>query len=167
MRKLFLVVASSLLLVAAGCQPQVDLAAEQAAIQQASVAWLEATNQPGETGADGYASYGTEDAIFMPPNGPRLNGRQAISDWAMQYTGAEGFTVSWEATTVEVASDGSMAYATGTYELSFTDAQGNAVSDQGKFVNIWKKQADASWKVSVAIWNSNQPAMAPSETMAE
>ena len=29
------------------------------------------------------------------------------------------------------------------------------VTDNGKYLDIWQKQADGSWKVKADIWNSN------------
>jgi len=35
------------------------------------------------------------------------------------------------------------------------------VGDQGKGVEVWKKQRDGSWKVVLDIFNSDVPAPAP------
>jgi ketosteroid isomerase-like protein len=158
MRKLFPIVATLLVLAISGCAPQVDTAAEQAAIEQALRDWLEATNKPGEEGADSYASFVTDDAVWLPPNAALVEGRDAVRAWILPLTQAEEFSVTWEATRVEVSAGGDLAYSMGTYEYSLKDAEGNTVSNKGKFVDIWKKQSDGTWKVAVAIWNSDQPA---------
>jgi ketosteroid isomerase-like protein len=136
----------------------VDIAAEQAAIEQATRDWLEASNQPGEAGADGYASFVTEDAVWLPPNAARVDGRDGVRALDLPYTEAEEYSITWEATRVEVSAAGDLAYSMGTYEYSLKDAEGNPVSGKGKFVDIWKKQADGSWKAAIGIWNSDQPA---------
>ncbi len=158
MHRIVTSLAALLVLAASGCAPQADTAAEQAAIEQATRDWLEVTNQPGEAGADGYASFVTEDAVLLPPNGARVDGRDAVRALILSYTQAEEFSITWEAIRVEVSAAGDLAYSMGTYEYSLKDAQGNPVSDNGKSVDIWKKQADGSWKVAVVIWNSDQPA---------
>ncbi len=157
MKKLFPIVATLLVLAISGCAPQVDTAADQATIEQALRDWLEATNKPGEEGADGYASFTTEDAVLLPPNGARVDGRDAVRALILSYTQAEEFSITWEAR-VEVSAAGDLAYSMGTYEYSLKDAEGNPVSDNGKSVDIWKKQPDGSWKVAVVIWNSDGPA---------
>ncbi len=154
------------LLVMFGCAPQVDVAAGQAAIEQATRDWLAATNKPGEEGADGYASFFTEDAVSLPPNAERIDGRDAVRARALTFTAAEDFSITWETTRVEVSAAGDLAYSTGTFEVSFKVAEGNAVSDKGKFVDIWKKQTDGSWKAAITICNSDVPlpaAAAPEE----
>ncbi len=158
MMRLFPIVATLLVLAISGCAPGVDTAAEQAAIEQAQRDWLAATNQPGEEGADGYASFVTDDAVWLPPNGALVEGRDAVRAWVQPFTEAEDSSVTWEATRVEVSAAGDLAYSMGTYEYSLKDAEGNPVSGKGKFVDIWKKQTDGSWKAAIGIWNSDQPA---------
>ena len=156
----------AVLLVMFGCAPQVDVAAEQAAIEQASRDWLTAINKGGEEGAEGYASFYTEDAVSLPPNAERVDGRDALRARILTFTTAEDFSITWEATRVEVSAAGDLAYSMGTFEVSLKDAEGNAVSDKGKFVNIWKKQVDGSWKIVTFIYNSDLPlpaAAAPEE----
>jgi len=50
---------------------------------------------------------------------------------------------------------------TGTYELSETDANGKPMVDKGKYLEIWKKQADGSWKCVADMFNTDLPSMAP------
>jgi uncharacterized protein (TIGR02246 family) len=135
----------------------VDIDAERAAIEQLLDDQLAATNQAGEAGADGYVSLATDDIVVLPPNATRVDGRQAVRDWALQFTSAEGWSVSWKPTRVEVAASGDLAYAIGTYESSMTDADGNPVTDQGKFLDTFAKQADGSWRMTVIIYSSDLP----------
>lgn len=161
MNKLVLVFATVSVLVLAGCAPagpQVDIAAEKAAIEKMLADWVVATNQGGEAGADGYASFVTEDAVFLPPNAERVDGRGGVRELMLQFTQAEDFSIDWKATSIEVAADGKLAYAIGTFEFSLKDAAGNPVSDKGKFVDVYKKQADGSWQCSVGMWSSDLPA---------
>ena len=43
------------------------------------------------------------------------------------------------------------------------DAKGKPIRDTGKILEIWKKQADGSWKCAVDTWNSDLPAAPPSK----
>ena len=160
MKNLFVAFLVGLVLVLAGCAPaapQVDIAAEKAAIEKMLADWVDAANQGGEAGAEGYASFVTEDATVLPPNAERIDGRESVREWVLQFTQAEDFSIDWKATDIEVAADGKLAYAIGTYEYSLKDDGGNPVSDKGKFVDLFKKQADGSWKRSVGIFNSDLP----------
>jgi ketosteroid isomerase-like protein len=78
-----------------------------------------------------------------------------------------GFAVTLEATSAEVAASGDIGYTLGnfTYQMSMPD--GSQLTDRGKYATIWKKQADATWKVAVDIFNSEIPmTIPPSDTTA-
>ena len=76
-----------------------------------------------------------------------------------------GFGGGWKVTKVEVARSGELAYVTGTYELSETDAGGKPSTDKGKYLEVWKKQPDGNWKCAIDMFNSDLPSMeaAPSK----
>ena len=65
--------------------------------------------------------------------------------------------LSWKAIKVDVAQSGDLAYLVGTYELSSKDAQGKPVSDRGKIMEVFRKQADGTWKVVADMYNSDLP----------
>ncbi len=157
MKRYQLILAGLLALAAIACAPQVDVKAEKAAIEIMLADWVEVTNQGGEAGADGYASFVTEDAVFLPPNEVRIEGRAGVREMILQFTLAEDFSIDWKATSIEVAADGKLAYTNGVFEYSLKDAAGNPVSDKGKFVDVFKKQADGSWKCSLGMWSSDLP----------
>jgi uncharacterized protein (TIGR02246 family) len=109
---------------------------------------------------DKTVSFYSDDAIVMPPNAPSATTKEAIrSAWKEMLT-TPGAAISWKATKVEVAKSGDLAYVSGTYEEAMTDASGKPVKDHGKYVEIFKKQADGTWKVVADIWNSDLPASA-------
>jgi len=141
--------------------PAADTKIEQA-LRDLDAQWSAAA---GAKDVDKTVSYYSADAIVMPPNGPSATTKEAIrSAWKEMLT-SPGAAISWKATKVEVAKAGDLAYVSGTYEDTTTDATGKPVKDRGKYVEIFKKQTDGSWKVIVDIWNSDLPAStsAPSE----
>ena len=112
---------------------------------------------------DKTVSYYAESAIVMPPNAANATTKDAIRSAWKEMLARPGAGISWKATNVEVAKSGDLAYVSGTYEDTMTDASGKPVKDRGKYVEIFKKQADGTWKVIVDIWNSDLPASAPAE----
>jgi uncharacterized protein (TIGR02246 family) len=107
---------------------------------------------------DKTVSYYSEDAVVMPPNAPSAKTRETIrSAWKEMLT-TPGAAISWKATKVEVAKSGDLACVSGTYEETTTDASGKPVKDHGKYVEVWEKQADGTWKCGADIWNSDLPA---------
>ncbi len=49
-----------------------------------------------------------------------------------------------------------MGYTIGTYELT-VEQDGAPMVTVGKYVTLWKKQADGSWKVVVDCFNADGP----------
>jgi len=45
----------------------------------------------------------------------------------------------------------------GTYELSFDGPGGVRIVDNGKYMTVWKKGTDGSWKVAADMFNTSLP----------
>ena len=67
------------------------------------------------------------------------------------------YKLAWHPNKVGVARSGDLGYTSGTYDLSFKDASGKTISDKGKYLTVWKKEADGSWKVLFDMFNSDLP----------
>jgi ketosteroid isomerase-like protein len=150
----------ALLLIAAGCgekTPPDTRAADAAAIRAADAQWSKAA---AAKDVDATVSYYSDDASLLAPNAPIASDKQSIhAAWAALLTPDNSLT--WQANKVEVARSGDLAYVVGAYQMTSKDAQGKAVSDNGKFVEVWKKQADGKWKTVADIFNSDLPQAAP------
>ena len=108
---------------------------------------------------DKTVSYYSEDAVVMPPNAASATTKEAIRAlWKDLLTDAN---ISWKTKKVEVAQSGDLAFSSGAYEVTLNDPTGKPVNDRGKFLEVWKKQADGKWKCTMDIWNSDLPASAP------
>jgi uncharacterized protein (TIGR02246 family) len=100
------------------------------------------------------AVYAT-DASLLPPNLPVRRGRTAIQDyWAGLL---DAYTVKFEIAPDMIEGRGDLAYNMGHYRFTAVPKEKNApgIADEGKFVEILKKQPDGSWKYIVDIYNSN------------
>lgn len=143
----------------AGCQsppppePPDTRAADAAAIRAAVVEWSKAFENKD---ADKFVSFYAEGASIFPPGGPKATGKEAIHDVIAGLMSAPGFNGSFAADTVEVARSGDLAYDSGTYQLTMNDAKGKPITETGKYVDVWQKQADGSWKVIADIFNADK-----------
>jgi ketosteroid isomerase-like protein len=54
-----------------------------------------------------------------------------------------------------------LAYDRGTYSMTITPPGAAAIEDRGKYLTIYRKQADGSWKVLRVMYNSDLPLPAP------
>ena len=98
-----------------------------------------------------------DEAVLMPPNEPPATGKEATRSWyetLFEQFNVEPFTSSAEE--VEVTDD--WAFDRGTYSITLTPkAGGEPAEDSGKFIAIFQRQTDGSWKVARGIWNSDNP----------
>ena len=129
------------------------------ALRDADAQWSKAA---GAKDLDKTVSYYSGDAIVMPPNASAATTKEAIRKIWQDLLANSGLTISWKATKVEVAKSGDIGFVSGTYELNMNDANGKPVNDRGKYLEVWEKQADGTWKCGADIWNSDLP-VAPAE----
>jgi ketosteroid isomerase-like protein len=127
--------------------------ADEKAIREADEAWSTAA---AAKDVDKTVAFYSEDAVVMPPNAERAASKEAIRKiWKDMLTDAK---VSWKATKVEVAKSGDIGFAIGTYEVTMNDVvTGKPINDHGKYVEVWEKQVDGSWKCGADIFNSDIP----------
>jgi ketosteroid isomerase-like protein len=105
----------------------------------------------GTTHAEVYYSL---DAVLMPPNQEVIRGREAIASFFEDYPPFTDLVF----TPVEVDGAGDIAYVYGNYSLMVTPpGEEQPISDFGKYIEIWKRQRDGSWKLALDIFNSDVP----------
>jgi len=94
----------------------------------------------------------TSDAIAFPPDSEMIRGNEAIGEFwkATRESGVRGAAL----TTVEVSRSGDVAYEVGKVSLTIQPAGKEPTTAMAKYVVIWKRQADGSWKLHRDIWNS-------------
>lgn len=146
----------SLVLFAFGCNqgtPVDTRAADEQAIRDLDAQW---SRTAGAHDLDGTVSYYSDDAFLLPPNAPMASGKQAIrASWASLL--GPDVSVSWQISRIEVARAGDLAYLVGTYTANMKDSKGKPISDRGKLIEVWKKQADGKWKAVADTYNSDLP----------
>lgn len=152
-----------LALLALHCNQQQKLgadtrAADEAAIRQADIAW----SKTGETrNLEAMMLYYTEDAVVLLPDMPMAIGKEAIRKAFGPVYETPGFFARWQPAKVEVARSGDIGYVQGTAEITMNDPKGAPMSRNGKYIEIWKKQADGNWKCAIDILNFDLPAPQP------
>jgi len=97
-----------------------------------------------------------DDAVVMMPGMPIMTGRPAIEAGMkgmmdMMKVNAASFT------TTDVMVSGDMAVETGTYDMTTTMRGAKPMNDKGKYMTLWKRQTDGSWKAIRDINNSDGP----------
>ncbi len=127
-------------------------AADQAGIRAADSAFMAAANA-GD--AEKIAEVYTEDGSLLAPNLPPQKGRDAVKAFWGGFLDA--YTVRFEIASDTIEGRGDLAYNQGHYRFTAVPkAKGvPGIADEGKFLEILKKQPDGSWKYVVDMYSSN------------
>ena len=131
------------------------VAGDEEALLQADRGWARAA---AEKGVEGFASFLADDVVFLIGGGPVVHGRDAaVEAWSGLLTDP-GASITWEPTMAVLAESGELGYTVGQYTLTLTGEDGERSVEKGKYVTIWRKQADGGWKVVLDGGNPDGPA---------
>ena len=98
-------------------------------------------------GGKAFASWFADDAVTLNNRRPAVRGRAAIAADAT-WTSTE-YQLSWTPEGAQMGPSNDMGYTWGHYEGRSHDKAGQAIVQTGRYITIWKKQADGSWKVAM------------------
>ena len=146
---------ASVAALAACAVPADTRAADEAALRKADEEWNKAarTRQ-----VAAWVAFYTDDAVVLPPNEPPATTPDAIAKFVSGLLGLPALTIDWHAARVEMARSGELGYIHGSYDVSFRNPKGKLVKEHGKYLEVWRKQANGSWKCAVDTWSSDSPA---------
>jgi uncharacterized protein (TIGR02246 family) len=150
-----------LLLLLAGCSdtpttPPDTSAADLKAIKDGEIAW---SADFGAKDVDKVVRHYADDATLMMPDAPIITGKDAIRSGVTQMFADKNLALSFTTTTAQVAKSGDIAYTQGTYSMTATNPKTKKlVSEKGKYLTVYKKQSDGTWKAVEDIDNADAPA---------
>jgi ketosteroid isomerase-like protein len=110
-----------------------------------------------ERGGAAFADWFAEDGVALGNGAAPLVGRVAIAksaNWS-----PKAYQLVWTPTDAAMGPSGDVGYTWGHFEGHSKDANGNPVVTSGRYITIWRKQADGNWKV-VLDAGANEPAAA-------
>lgn len=139
---------------AAGSNPAVDLAAEEAAVRAASEAVVA---EEMEKDIDGTLVYWAEDAVFHMEGMPAVTGKEGLRGVYEAFFG-DTTMLGFEGTTtdVEVAAGGGLAWEHGVNRFQVKGPDG-PVEAVGKYLVVWRK-SEMGWKIAaLAVTNDAPP----------
>lgn len=102
--------------------------------------------------AAAFEHYMIPDAMMLPHNNQPVYGRDDI----VKAFGddPDAFRLEWTPEKAEVAASGDLGWTWGRYtQTIYTD--GDDIVSYGKYLNIWKKQVDGTWRLAVDMGNHN------------
>jgi uncharacterized protein (TIGR02246 family) len=138
---------------ACGSASTSDPAADRQAIAAVS-AQFEATENAGNV--EQMLPLFADDMIIMSPNAPAFSGADRIAATMREFYKA--FTVQVKYNSEEIAAFGDWGFDRGTERFTLTPKNGGApISVNGKYLWLYRRQPDGSWKQSRVMWNSSDP----------
>jgi ketosteroid isomerase-like protein len=139
-----------------GCGSSTNVAQERSALLAVDREWSQTTADLNK-----FLSYYASDASVYPQGMPIATGSEAIRDAMTKMASMPGFSLQWSATKADVSASGDLGYTTGAYQMTMNDAAGKPMSEKGKYVTVWKKQANGQWKAADDIFNADAPPPPP------
>jgi len=107
-----------------------------------------------EQGGAGFAAWFADDGVALGNGAAPLIGKVAIAksaNWSPR-----DYQLTWTPTDAQMGPSGDMGYTWGHFEGHSKDAAGNPVTVTGRYITVWKKQADGQWKVALDA-GANEP----------
>lgn len=106
-------------------------------------------------GGAGFASWFAPDGILLGNGAAPIIGQVAIAK-STNWT-PKTYQLTWTPTDAIMDPSGDIGYTWSHYEGHSKDANGNPVLVTGRFITIWRKQPDGSWKVVLDAGANDAP----------
>lgn len=141
-------------LTAACAQPQAPTPSEppdtraddEATIRAAVRAWAAAA---AAKDAETFVSFYADDVLVLNEGMPDSQGVPAVREVITAMMSDPAFALTFAEDAVTVARSGDLAYELGRFTLTMSGPDGKPMRRQGRYVVVWAKQADGTWKVKV------------------
>jgi uncharacterized protein (TIGR02246 family) len=160
LRNTSLIVCLTLTVLAVGCSnaPAPPLDTRVADVQAVKNLEAVAAKQANAKDAEKWSEFFAEDASGLFPGGGILDGRPSIKAAIAPLFADPNFSLSLRSTRAMASKGGDMVYLQGTYTMTMTDPKTKKpMTDKGKYLTIFTKQPDGSWKAIADTFNSDSP----------
>lgn len=105
-------------------------------------------------GGKAFATWFADDAVTLNNGRPAVLGRGNIA--AQTTWDAKAYQLTWTPEGGQMLPSGGAGYTWGHYEARAKDQHGEPVVTTGRYITLWKKTPDGSWKVALDA-SANQP----------
>ena len=109
-------------------------------------------------GLEGFAQFLADDVATLRPDQPIIQGKAAVMRVWAPLLENRTLAIRWKPLASANSGAGDLGYTMGSYEISRIEGPGKRIVDAGKYVTIWRKQRDGSWKV---VFDSGVPDSPP------
>lgn len=114
-----------------------------------------------QRGAEAWVSYFAEDGAMAKSGGEIVRGKDAIGKLMGPLFADRENSLRWQPDFVEVAKSGELAYTTGPAKLRGKDAEGRWIERDSRYLTVWKRQKDGSWKAAFDLGTGGRVRIVP------
>ena len=122
-------------------------------IREIDAAWSQALQNKD---LDKVMSNYADQASFLPPDEPIVEGKGNIRKWFANRVAVPGYSATFYPTRIVVSQSGDMAYELGKFRVVLDDESGKPVVHVGKHLVTWEKRG-GQWKVTAESINRDAP----------
>ena len=108
-------------------------------------------------GGKAFANWFADDAVTLNNGQPAVMGRAAIATQAQW--DPKDYQLTWTPTGAQMGPSNDMGFTWGHYEGRSRDKNGQPLVISGRYMTVWKKMPNGSWKVALDA-SANEPPQA-------
>jgi ketosteroid isomerase-like protein len=137
------------LILGTGCNPAAtDTVALRDGLMAADSAFDFAT---AARGVEGWVSFVADSGRQTDERGNFVTGPAAIRDLMRDLLTDTTRSLRWVPDQADVSSDGTLGYTWGRWTMWVKDSAGSHQAAQGRYLTVWRKQGDGSWKMEADL----------------
>ncbi len=132
-------------------------ATDEKMIRDGEVAWVADWRSKD---VDKIVSHYADDANLLVAGMPIMSGKDAVKAGCKGLLEDPNLSLTFMAASVSISKTGDMAYTRGTYTMTMSDPKTKQpMTEKGKYLTIYRKSADGSWKAIEDMNNADGPAV--------
>ena len=154
---------AGLLAITSACTPAAAPDTREAdvrAVKDVEAAWAK---DAATKDVERWVSYYSDDASVLFPNSPAMTGKDALRGAMKPMLADPNFALTFQSTRAEASKGGDLVYSVGTYTMTLSDKDNKPITDKGKYLTVFKKQPDGSWKAVADMINTDLPMQPPAK----
>lgn len=109
-----------------------------------------------EGGVEAWVSWFAPDGRMVQPGVGLVQGHRDIRAQMVGLDDPNG-SLRWQPDYADIAASGDLGWTTGTFRSEGVGPDGEPRTGQGRYVSIWRRQPDGSWKVVMDLGNPTGP----------
>ncbi len=103
-------------------------------------------------GLEGWMAWFAADALLNTPVG-EVSGKVAVRKYYAAMFSRREFSIRWQPFHADVSNDGTLGYTMGKAVISYRDDQDQVQKRDGRYLTVWKRQADGRWMAVTDMGN--------------